>query len=237
MLWPKEDWEDSFTPARDPSQHTPFLKGHLNAPLPLPPSCTQPLRSSTSPCPGILHGTQLSSLKQRRWEWAEQGPGVFWRTSGPHTESRSPRPGRGFLLCSTSTWWHFKKLLPASKHPPIVVSSFCCSYFFQLTIKLKASISQAEERKGMEFWMGTETREGLERITHDPLNLPPLCLAAGSKPLSHPIPGASEMPLVSGLHGNHCPGACSPSIPPPHCLPSPPNQSQINSGQTQRQAL
>lgn len=192
--------------------------------------------SSTSPCPGILHGTQLSSLKQRRWGWAEQGPGVFWRTSGPHPESRSPR-ARGFLLCSTSTWWHLKKLLPASKHPPVVVSSFCCSYFFQLTIKLKASTSQAEERKGMEFWMGTETREDLERITHYPLNPPPLCLVAGSNTPSHPIPGASEMPLVSGLHGNHCPGACSPSIPPPHCLPSPPNQSQINSGQTQRQAL
>lgn len=51
----------------------------------------------------------------------------------------------------------------------------------------KASASQVEERKGMKFWMGTETREGVERLTHYPLNPHSLYLVAGSQPPSHPI--------------------------------------------------
>ena len=46
---------------------------------------------------------------------------------------------------------------------------------------------QVEEKKGMKSWMGTQTREDLERITNYPLNPHALSLSAECKPPHHPV--------------------------------------------------
>lgn len=129
--------------------------------------------------------------------WAERGPRALWRmgtrglpTAGPRTRPGVLGPGPGLILCSTSTWWPLQKLLPASKHSTITVSSFCCrAHVFSANYaNQKASTSQVEERKGMKLWRGTQPREGLERITHYPLSPHSLYLLAGSKPPCRPTP-------------------------------------------------
>ena len=71
----------------------------------------------------------------------------------------------------------------------------------------------------MKSWMGTETREGLERVTSYPL-IPSSLYALVFAATLTPAP-TSSCTDVSGLHGNHCPGTCFPSIPLPHSPPSP----------------
>lgn len=111
------------------------------------------------------------------------------------------RPGPGLMLCSTSTWWHLKKLLPASKHSTITVSSFCCRahIFFSELCKPESFNPTSRRKEGNEALEGDSAQRGPGE--NHPLSLEssfPLSFSRRQTPMpSYPEPQKSLWSLAS----------------------------------------
>lgn len=161
-----------------PKPQSPLLWGCLTA----PGLCTRPLLECPTPCPGTSLWSWLfvgASCPPRR-AGGGLGPSQGWCSleagwQGPARQANralgaegSPWPACGFLLCSTSTWWHLEELLPAPSKT-VAASSVDrqASHFFSKLCKPEIA-NLRSDRKGMKSCLETQTRKGLERVTNQP---------------------------------------------------------------------